>query len=881
MAILKKFFGDQNKKEIDKLNPILENVNDLEKDFEKLKDQELKEETEKLKEDLSVRLSGVEEGEIYSKKEKEVLDKALPASFALVREASKRTLKLRHFDVQILGGIVLHRGKIAEMKTGEGKTLVSTLPIFLNALCGKGVHVVTVNDYLAKRDAGWMGDIYDFLGLSVGCIVHNKSYIYDKSYKDDDVFDERLEHLKECTRKEAYNADITYGTNNEFGFDYLRDNMVQNVGQMVQRGHHFAIVDEVDSILVDEARTPLIISSPAGESTDKYYEFAKLVTKLNKGKDYEIDEKMNATLLTSEGIKKLEGLLGVQNIYEEKGIDTVHHIEQSLKAHALFKKDKDYVVKDGEVIIVDEFTGRMMPGRRYSEGLHQAIEAKEGVEIKKESLTMATISFQNYFRMYEKLAGMTGTAETEAEEFHKIYKLEVVVMPTNRVLVRKDMNDLIYKSEISKFKAVAEDIKEKSKEGQPVLVGTVSIEKNELLSSLLKKEGVKHEVLNAKNHEKEATIISEAGEKGAVTVATNMAGRGTDIVLGDGVKELGGLHVIGTERHEARRIDNQLRGRSGRQGDPGSTQFYVSTEDDLMRIFGSDRVGALMERLGLPEDRPIEHSLISKSLESAQKKVEGNNFDIRKHLVEYDDIMNKQRELIYKKRKKILLSEQEDQEYTKREIKKMLDKEIDYMIDSHVSASTEEVEMKDVLHNLNAITLLSEKDKKELEGLEVKDLREKAKEIVNKAYETKEKTTGSDLMRILERAALLRTSDMLWVDHLDAMGHLREGIGLRGYGQKDPLVEYKNESYDMFQKLLLAIRQELVYTIFKLNIQKNEPKVEEKQVELKPPVTNQKSETAEKSKEKPKPVENTKGKVGRNDPCPCGSGKKYKKCCGK
>ncbi|PIZ00386.1 preprotein translocase subunit SecA [bacterium (Candidatus Howlettbacteria) CG_4_10_14_0_8_um_filter_40_9] len=918
MSIFKNFFGDPNQKVVDKLKPTVEKINDLEKTFEKFSDADLKKKTGELKEEIGKKLERIkgEDKETIKKKEREILDNILPEAFALVREASKRVFKMRHFDVQIMGGIVLHEGKIAEMRTGEGKTLAATLPVFLNALAGKGVHVVTVNDYLAKRDAGWMGEIYNFLGLTIACIVHEKSFILDKSFKNEDIFDERIEHLKECSRKEAYAADITYGTNNEFGFDYLRDNMVQNIGQMAQRGHHYAIVDEVDSILIDEARTPLIISAPAEESTEKYYEFAKIVSKLAKDKDYEIDEKMNAATLTSEGIQRLEVILGVQNIYEEKGIDTVHHIEQALKAHALFKKDRDYVEKDGEIIIVDEFTGRLMPGRRYSEGLHQAIEAKEGVEIKRESLTMATISFQNYFRMYDKLSGMTGTAETEAEEFHKIYKLDVVVIPTNHPMIREDKNDLIFKTEMGKFKAVANEIKERNKKGQPVLVGTVSIEKNELLSGMLKREGIKHEVLNAKNHEKEAAIISEAGEKGAVTVATNMAGRGTDIVLGDGVKEIGGLLVIGTERHESRRIDNQLRGRTGRQGDPGSSQFYVSLDDDLMRIFGSERVGGLMEKLGLPEDQAIEHSLISKSLESAQTRVEGNNFDIRKHLVEYDDVMNKQRETIYKRRRNIIESEfaeDKDKENIKNEILDMFDAEIDYMIDSHINPETREVELENVFQNLTAMANVSDKSRADFKKLEVFEIKEKSKKLVFEKYEEKEKETGTDLMRILERASYLRTMDMLWVDHLDAMGHLREGIGLRGYGQKDPLIEYKNESYNMFQKLLLAIRQEIVYSIFKISIQRNEPvnQKEERSPEnviletgrmpesdsgpssAQLPPTQSFGRTSWAGRQarmtnseaspsnQPIPSNPQDHKVGRNDPCPCGSGKKYKKCCGR
>ncbi|MCL5093843.1 MAG: preprotein translocase subunit SecA [Patescibacteria group bacterium] len=896
MAFLKKIFGDSNLRVIGKLKPLVEETNSKEKEISKLSDSSLKAKTTEFREKIKKATEKVSQDDEKRKIEGKILNDILPDAFACTREAGKRTLKQRHFDVQLIGGIALHQGKIAEMKTGEGKTLVATLAVYLNALPGRGVHVVTVNDYLAKRDAGWMGRIYDALGLIVGCIVHEQAFIFDKNYKNENTLDEREENLRPVSRKEAYDADITYGTNNEFGFDYLKDNMVQNLGQMVQRGHNFAIVDEVDSILIDEARTPLIISQPAEESTDKYYQFAQIAKNLKEEVDYEIDEKMNAVALTDEGIRKIERVLGVQNIYEERGIDEVHHIEQALKAHALFKLDKDYVVRDGEVIIVDEFTGRLMPGRRYSEGLHQAIEAKEGVEIKRESLTLATISFQNYFRMYSKLAGMTGTAETEAEEFQKIYKLEVLVIPTNKSMIRKDQNDVIYKNEEAKFKAVVEKIKELNKNGQPVLVGTVSIEKNEILSNLLRREGIKHELLNAKNHEKEAIIISKAGQKGAVTVATNMAGRGTDIVLGDGIAGLGGLFVIGTERHEARRIDNQLRGRSGRQGDPGFSQFYISLDDDLMRIFGSDRVKAMMERLGLPENRPIEHPFISKSLESAQRRVEGHNFDIRKNLVEYDDVMNKQREIIYKKRRLILESEfdEKTQEEVKEEFLEMIRNEIRLIIDSHTNVQTGEIETEDAWNTLNSILPLPEDLKKEIGKLDSENAKEKLIKLFEEAYEKKEKETGKELMRILERAVYLRTIDMLWIDHLDIMTHLREGIGLRGYAQRDPLIEYKKESYNMFQTLLLGIRKEIVYNVFKVQIQAN-PLPEE----IEQQSANSKQETVNKSlndnktnnspdllKEKPtkqltdQPI-NPKNKVGRNDPCPCGSGKKYKKCCGK
>jgi len=656
---------------------------------------------------------------------------------------------------------------------------------------------------------------------------------------------------------------------------------------MVQRGHYYAIVDEVDSILIDEARTPLIISQHAEESTDKYYQFASIAGSLKKEVDYDVDEKMHAVSLTDEGIKRIEKALGVQNVYEERGIDDVHHIEQALKAHALFKKDKDYVVRDGEVIIVDEFTGRLMPGRRYSEGLHQAIEAKENVEIKRESLTLATISFQNYFRLYQKLAGMTGTAETEAEEFQKIYKLDVLVIPTNQPMVREDKNDVIYKNEMAKFKAVVEIIKDLNKKGQPALVGTVSIEKNEVLSNLLRKEGIKHEVLNAKNHEKEALIIAKAGQKGAVTVATNMAGRGTDIVLGEEVVKLGGLFVIGTERHESRRIDNQLRGRSGRQGDPGMSLFFISLDDDLMRIFGSDRVKVMMERLGLPEDKPIEHPFISKSLESAQKRVEGQNFEIRKNLVEYDDVINKQREIIYKKRREILESEfnKDIQLNLKKEFLGFIEKEIQALIFSHTNVQTGELELDDIWNALNSITGMPKELKEKFKRLDPSEVQRLANEYLDEQYEKKEKEVGSSLMRILERAMYLRMIDMLWIDHLDAMTHLREGIGLRAYAQRDPLIEYKKESYDLFQTLLSGIRRELIYNIFKVQIQANieETDQEETKSEEEPKIrAGQELGKAEESK--PQAISNSDNqptKIGRNDPCPCRSGKKHKKCCGR
>lgn len=916
MSILDKIFGDPHAKEAKKFEPQIAKINELEKDVQKLSDSRIKARFQEIKsvveKELEKNIGGgsrhSSNNNNYSSTEVEkhnnkglrkielgILELRIPEVFALIREAAKRTIGQRHFDVQLMGGFVLHQGKIAEMKTGEGKTLVATLAVGLNALCGKGVHVVTVNDYLARRDCGWMGQIYDFLGLTCATIVHEKAYLFDKSYKDESVLDERTEHLREVPRKDAYLADITYGTNNEFGFDYLRDNMTQNFEQMVQRPLHFAIVDEVDSILIDEARTPLIISAPAEEATDKYYQFASLVRQLAPEKDFMVDEKMKASTLTDEGIAHMERLLGVENIYEEFGIENVHHIEQALKAETLFKKDRDYVVKDGEIIIVDEFTGRLMFGRRYSEGLHQAIEAKEGVQIKQESITLATISFQNYFRLYTKLSGMTGTAATEAEEFHKIYELDVSVIPTNEPLVRDDMSDIIYKTEKAKFLAVVEDIKERHKKGQPVLVGTVSIEKNEILGDLLKREGIKHELLNAKNHEKEALIIAGAGEKGAVTVATNMAGRGTDIVLGGGVVKLGGLHVIGTERHESRRIDNQLRGRSGRQGDPGSSQFYVSLEDDLMRVFGSDRVGTMMGKLGLPEDTPIQHSLITKSLEQAQRRVEGQNFDIRKHLVEYDDVMNRQREYIYGERRKAMSSES-----LKDQFLDYFEAETDLIVGSQLNVQTEEVDKAKVAEIVGSIIPLEKRVGQSLVDADPDDLKDKIKKIFRESYDKKEKELGKELTNIMEHGLYLRAVDMLWIDHLDAMDHLREGIGLRGYGQKEPLVEYKNESHKMFQKLLGAIQSEIVNTFFKVTIQQNPPadteqrnnKTTEQQKEVIASEAKQSgtssviSTEAEKSLSQ-QPIANSQqrppkaGKVGRNDPCPCGSGKKYKKCCGK
>jgi len=918
-TFFKKIFGDPNKRVVDKLAPIVLEINSLEPELKKLSADELKAESSKLKSEL---------------KSGKTLDDILPKAFALVREASRRTTKMRHFDVQLLGGIVLHQGKISEMKTGEGKTLVATLPLYLNALEGKGAHLITVNDYLARRDTVWMGQIYDALGLTVGCIQHEQAFVYDANYRktadvaDSEELDEERdemgnfkvfhEYLRPVTRKKAYQADITYGTNNEYGFDYLKDNMVAELSEKVQRDLNYAIVDEVDSILIDEARTPLIISAPAEEAVSMYNQFASLIPKLKENEDYNIDEKMRAATLTDKGIAKLEKMLGLQNIYEEKGIEIVHHIEQALKAHTLFKRDKDYVVKNNEVIIVDEFTGRLMPGRRFSEGLHQALEAKENVAIQRESRTLATITFQNYFRIYKKLAGMTGTAATSAEEFEKVYKLDVVIIPTNKPLIREDLNDLVYKSELGKFSAVVQDVKKRNKLGQPVLIGTISIEKNERLGEMLEAEGIKCNVLNAKNHEKEGEIIAQAGRLGGVTVATNMAGRGVDIILGgvpldkeeaEKIKQLGGLHVIGTERHEARRIDNQLRGRAGRQGDPGSSRFFVSMEDDLMRIFGSDRMKGMMETLRLPEDQPIEHGLISRSIEAAQSKVEGNNYDIRKHVLEYDDVMNKHREVIYKKRNNILMAWELEKKQENKETKKQTDSElrntnskqlttkqiilqyiedeIEQIVTNHTG--TEDVEnwnCKEIYESVNTIFSVSNDVKIELETLAKKAGNEKngaeARTIIidylfdlaEKAYNTKEKENGEEGMRQIERAVLLRTIDSLWMDHLDAMEYMREGIGLRGFGQRDPLVEYKKEAFGMFGALLAEIQNRVVYTIYKVGIvtQQVSPMQKAKQQ-----MQTSGAEKGEDSKTLPEHAET----IGRNDPCPCGSGKKYKKCCGK
>ena len=878
MSLFKKLFGS-NEREIRKLQPIVDQVNSWEAATQKLNDEELKNKTAALKERL---------------KKGETLDEILPEAFAMVREASKRVINERHFDVQILGGIVLHMGKIAEMKTGEGKTLTSTLPIYLNAISGLGAHVVTVNDYLAKRDCNWMGSIFNFLGISTACIIHDASYLYEPKIIDTEEVSVEMQNLKPINRREAYAADITYGTNNEFGFDYLRDNMVQDASQMTQKDFNFAIVDEVDSILIDEARTPLIISAPDSESTKLYQQFAQLVPRLKEKEDFDVDEKMKAVTIKETGITKIEGWLGVGNIYETGKINYVHHLEQALKAQIIFQLDRDYVVKDGEVIIVDDFTGRLMPGRRYSEGLHQAIEAKENVEVQKESRTLATITFQNYFRLYQKLSGMTGTALTSAEEFVKVYGIEVMEIPTNKPMIREDLPDVIYKTEKGKFEAIAQKIKETSKKGQPLLVGTIAIEKSEYLSALLTRQGVAHAVLNAKNHEKEAQIVARAGQSGSVTIATNMAGRGTDIKLGEGVRELGGLLVVGTERHEARRIDNQLRGRAGRQGDPGASQFYVSLEDELMRRFGGDKLKSMMDSLGLPEDQPIQNSIISRSIESAQSKIEGFNFDIRKHILEYDDVMNKQREVIYKKRREILRSAD-----TKSVMLSDIKEEIEKVVSLHSAADEGQWNIPEMSENFNAI-LNSNNPEIEKKIEKIRDdkkwnLSEKIThanqylfELAKLAYNKKEQEISAPQMRIIERAIMLQTIDINWMNHLDETDYLREGIGLRGYGQRDPLIEYKREAFDLFSNLMENTRSSIVRTIFRINMgvpaqessQKRQALNYKGAQEVEQFGAAKKAQNGDNSsEEKPSPIIN-KDKIGRNEPCPCGSGKKYKRCCG-
>lgn len=786
--ILKKVLGDPQAKTLKRMKKRVKDVNALADKYKKLSDKKLQATTDDLKKRL----------------EKESLDSILPDAFAAVREASTRVLKQRHFDVQLIGGMVLHEGKVAEMKTGEGKTLVATLPVYLNGLTGKGVHVVTVNDYLAQRDAGWMGQIYHFMGLSVAVIIPDASFMYDPDFDNKHHDDPRMKNLRPCTRQEAYAADVTYGTNNEFGFDYLRDNMVREESQLRQRELNYAIVDEVDSILIDEARTPLIISAPASASATAYEQFSKVVRPLQAEKHYEIDEKRKAVILTDEGVEAVEKKLGIDSLYATENIRTIYHLEQALRAEAMYKRDKDYVItKDGEVVIVDEFTGRLLKGRRYNEGLHQAIEAKEGVEVKEESMTLATISFQNYFRLYEKLSGMTGTAETESEEFHQIYELDVVAIPPNRTIVRDDQSDRIYRTEQGKFRAIIKEITELNKKGQPVLIGTVSIEKNELLSKMLGQAGIKHQVLNAKNNEREAAIVAKAGEKGAVTLATNIAGRGTDIVLNDETKKLGGLFVLGSERHDSRRIDNQLRGRSGRQGDPGVTQFFVSCEDELMRVFGGDRIMAMMQRLNVDEETPVENRIISRSLEAAQKKVEGFNFDRRKNVVQYDDVMNRHRKATYKIRREIL----KDVNVSKR-IKVFLREEVKEVANSpHAYAEDYEQQLKEIFPLDDAS--LDEVFEAEADSF-AKVLERKVMEL----YEVREAAFGEEVMRAVEREIYLQVLDNLWMQHLEDMAHLREGINWISVGQKDPLVEYRRRSQIMFESMQNQIRHNVVKSIF-------------------------------------------------------------------
>lgn len=835
-ALLKKVIGSKNDRELKRLSLILQEVNQWEPTIRNLSDAELRAKTPYFREKLA---QGTD------------LEDILVEAFAVVREAAWRTVQMRPFDAQIVGGLVLHEGKIAEMKTGEGKTLAATMPIYLNALPGKGTHLVTVNDYLARRDAEWMGPIYKMLGMTVGVIVHG---------------------LDDDERRDAYHADITYGTNNEFGFDYLRDNMKFSLEDYAQREFHYAIVDEVDSILVDEARTPLIISGPSEESTDKYYRINQVIPRLRKEKDYTIDEKSRTVVLTEEGVSRVESYLKVQNLYEPKNMELLHHVNQALKAHTLFKRDVDYVVKEGEVIIVDEFTGRVMPGRRYSDGLHQALEAKEKVKIERENQTLASITFQNYFRMYKKLAGMTGTADTEAAEFKKIYNLDVLVVPTNMPMIRTDHTDVIYKTEKEKFNATIEEIKELHQTGRPVLVGTISIEKSELLSKYLTRTGIKHHVLNAKHHEREAEIVAEAGQRGQVTISTNMAGRGTDIKLGEGVAELGGLHILGTERHESRRIDNQLRGRSGRQGDMGSSRFYLSLEDDLLRIFGAERISSIMDKIGIEENQPIEHKMISKAIENAQKRVEGQNFDIRKHLLEYDDVMNRQRQVIYEQRKKVLRGED-----LWKDIEEMTEELVDDLIPDYIEEKQhpEEWNLKgldDMVFKQFSLKLnLSDPER----GLNQEEIRETIISAVKAHLKKKEEDFGKPLMDHLIRMIMLQSIDTRWKDNLLGMDHLKEGIGLRGYGQKDPIREYQKEGYEMFMDMVYRIKTDTIEKLCRVQIQREEEVEEMQEKQRQDYIMSRGEDTAA-----PKTVKRDHDKIGRNDPCPCGSGKKHKKCCG-
>jgi preprotein translocase subunit SecA len=901
--LLNQIFGSKNDREIKTIRPIVERINSLESGLTPLSDHDLADKTQEFKKRLG---SG------------ETLDDILPEAYAVCREMSRRKLNMRHFDVQMIGGIILHRGRIAEMKTGEGKTLVGTLPVYLNALEGKGVHLVTVNDYLAKRDAQWMSVLYHALGLSVGIIQHDASFLFDPTYN---ASDKRLQSLRPCTRPEAYRADITYGTNNEYGFDYLRDNLVvTDLAQCVQRELNFAIVDEVDSILIDEARTPLIISGPTDETTDLYYRINAIIPQLKPEQDYTVEEKTKTATLTEDGNVRVEKLLGVDNLYDPNHMDLVHHVVKALQAYALYKRDVDYVVKEGEVIIVDEFTGRLMPGRRWSDGLHQAVEAKEGVKIANENQTLASVTFQNYFRMYKKLSGMTGTADTEAAEFAKIYNLDVNVVPTNRNMIRLDYADVVYRTEKEKFTAIVEDIKECHERGQPVLVGTISIEKSERLAGYLSRTGVKHNVLNAKQHEREAEIIAQAGHKGAVTIATNMAGRGTDILLGGNpdfmfkqilyreedltdarkleifeqiradcekdkqeVIAAGGLHILGTERHESRRIDNQLRGRAGRQGDPGSSRFYLSLEDDLMRIFASERVSQLMLKLGMEEGVPIEHGMVTRAIANAQKKVEAHHFEIRKQLLEYDDVMNKQREVIYQHRRAVLGGTN-----LKDELRGMMDGLVESALNIYCPAEqySEEWDLKglaELLHGQFNLDIAQGKNDggEPLRAMGRDALLEDLRTQVREAYDRREQDLSPELMRFLEKTFMLQVIDHHWKDHLLGMDHLRDGIGLRGYGQKDPLIEYKREGYDLFAGMMERVKADTLDRLFHVQAVRNE---EQPSVPTPPPVISRPQPALILNRgEEPvaaQTVQRSDEKVGRNDPCPCGSGKKYKKCHG-
>ncbi len=858
MSVITKVLGDPNAREVKRHLERVADISELEPLLQALSDDELKAKTPEFRQRL-------EQGE--------AVDDVLVEAFAVVREASRRTIGLRPFDVQMVGGIVLHQGKIAEMKTGEGKTLVAVLPLYLNALEGKGAHLITVNDYLARRDAGWNAPIYHALGMSVAVIGHEMSLLYDPDFLDETHPDRRLQHLRPVTRAEAYQADITYGTNSEFGFDYLRDNMAVDLTQCVQRGLNFAIVDEVDSILIDEARTPLIISGQGQESTEKYYQYAKLIPRLAT-EDYTVDEKTKSAALTEEGIAKIERWTGIKNVYELEHVDEAHQINQALKAFTLYHRDRDYLVKDGEVIIVDEFTGRQQPGRRWADGLHQAVEAKEGVKVQQETQTLATITYQNYFRLYTKLAGMTGTAVTEAEEFDKIYKLQVVVIPTHKAMIRDDRPDLIYKTEDAKFKAVADEIQETASSGRPVLVGTVSVEKSERLARLLEKRGVRHEVLNAKQHEREALIVANAGQPGAVTIATNMAGRGTDIVLGQGVADGGGLHIVGTERHESRRIDNQLRGRAGRQGDPGSSRFFLALDDDLMRIFGGERIKGMMNMLRVADDEPIESRMVSRQIEGAQTKVEGHNFDARRYLVEYDDVMNKQREIIYAERRKVLEgADLRDQ--VQGWIRKVVEDAVNERCESRHPGNWD---LEGLVTQLGAVFPLPPLT--ELAPDEFGETKEAAverlMEYADTAYKAKESELTPELMRNAEKWIVLRTIDSKWISYLTMMEHFKEGIGLRAFGQKDPLIEYKNEAFQAFQELLNDIQFEIASTMYRVQITREPPP---------PPAM------ANPPASPPRPASPNGGgakapvpagtKLGRNDPCYCGSGKKFKKCHGR